>query len=293
VGGHAYSVLKIVEACGNQLVQCRNPWGSGEWTGKWSDHNEYGEWTDEIKKETGAALKDDGKFWMSVEDFANNCGGVSYARTFGPNWKKVTRYSRFGNQVLMATAKRNYKGKRANNLSFNKGDQLRIKEISGDLYQGHHKGKEKEVGIFMGRMVKINERPVLRFDLVATRDEGSKDPVTAVIMLMQRNVIMQRKWSKKPECNDMNYKDTNYPTIQLMVVNPKGEVAFKKVSRERCIWGEVDMPGGGLWKVYVLCNDGKGSPAVVRTYLKGGVLSFKEVKGTKYAEVAPFMLDDD
>ena len=42
-----------IEAHGNQLVQCRNPWGNGEWTGKWSDKGEFGEWTDEMKKATG------------------------------------------------------------------------------------------------------------------------------------------------------------------------------------------------------------------------------------------------
>ena len=27
----------------------------------------------------------------SLQDFVNNSGGVSYARTFGPNWKKAER----------------------------------------------------------------------------------------------------------------------------------------------------------------------------------------------------------
>jgi len=292
VVGHAYSVLKICEAGGNQLVQCRNPWGSGEWTGKWSD-GDTESWTAEMKKATGAALKDDGKFWMSVEDFVNSSGGVDYARTFGPNWKKVTRYSRFANQVLMGTAKRDFKGKRSDNLSFKKGDQIQVKQIQGDIWYGHHKGDPRNLGTFLGKMLKINERPVLRFDLLAKRDEGSKEPVTAVIMLMQRNAIMQRKFSAKPETDDMNYKDTNYPEVQLFVINPEGKVAFKKQSTNRCVWSEVEMPGGGLWKVYALCNDGKGSPAIVRTYLKGGTLSFKEVKGTKFAEVAPFFFDDD
>jgi hypothetical protein len=292
VGGHAYSVLKIVEAHGNQLVQCRNPWGNGEWTGKWSDKGEFGEWTDEMKKATGASLVEDGKFWMSIEDFVKNSGGCGYARTFGPNWKKVTRYSRFANQALIGTAKRDFKGKSPANLSFNKGDQIRVKQIQGPIWYGHIKGQEKKLGTFMGKMIKINERPVLRFDLVATREEGSPDPITAVIMLMQKNVIVQRKFTKQPETDNMNYKDTNYAEVQLIVINPKGEVAFKKQSTKRCIWGEVEMPGGGLWKVYALCNDGKGSPAIVRTFLKGGTLSFKEIKGTKFSEVAPFMFDD-
>merc|ERR1719221_108240 len=46
VGGHAYSVLRVVEAEDNQLVCCRNPWGSGEWAGKWSDKNAEEEWSE-------------------------------------------------------------------------------------------------------------------------------------------------------------------------------------------------------------------------------------------------------
>ncbi|CAK0867761.1 unnamed protein product, partial [Prorocentrum cordatum] len=100
VAGHAYSVLKVVEAEGNQLVCCRNPWGTGEWTGRWSDGNAFGEWTDEMKELTGYEGLDDGKFWMSIEDFVANTSGVEYARTFGPNWKKVTQYAKFPTQSV-------------------------------------------------------------------------------------------------------------------------------------------------------------------------------------------------
>ncbi|CAK0872322.1 unnamed protein product [Prorocentrum cordatum] len=89
VCGHAYSVLRVVEGGGEQLVCCRNPWGAGEWTGKWSDANEFGEWTDEMKEITGYQGLDDGKFWMSMEDFVANTTGVDYARTFGPHWSKA------------------------------------------------------------------------------------------------------------------------------------------------------------------------------------------------------------
>jgi hypothetical protein len=291
VGGHAYSVLKICEANGNQLIQCRNPWGTGEWTGTWSD-GDTESWTAEMKAAAGAAGVDDGKFWMSAEDFVNNSGGVDYARTFGPNWKKSTQYAHFAACALMGTAKRDWKGKGPGQLSFKKGDQVRIKEMQGDLFQGHLKGQERTLGIFPGRCLKINERPVLRFDIVATPDAGSKDPVTAVILLMQRNIAIQRKYTKSEQTGGMNYKDLNYAQIELFIVNPDGKVAVRKQNRKRCIWGEIEMPGGGQWRVYALSNAGKASPAIVRTYLKGGSLTFKEVPGTKFAEVAPFFLND-
>ena len=32
---HAYTILRVLES--PQLLQLRNPWGGGEWTGAWSD----------------------------------------------------------------------------------------------------------------------------------------------------------------------------------------------------------------------------------------------------------------
>lgn len=45
----------------------RNPWGKGEWTGDWSDKSDL--WTPEIKKELEYSDKDDGSFWIRVDDF--------------------------------------------------------------------------------------------------------------------------------------------------------------------------------------------------------------------------------
>jgi len=292
VGGHAYSVLKLVEVSGHQLIQCRNPWGSGEWTGSWSDEDPA--WTPQLRKACGAALLDDGKFWMSIQDFVNNSGGVEYARSFGPNWKKSTQYAHFAHSTLMGTAKRDCKGKRGNMLSFSKGDQIRIKETQGQIFFGNIKGAPKVVGAFPGRYVKFNDRPVLRFDIMATPAADDEDQqVTAVVMLMQRNIMMKRKFKAMPEFGGQNYKDTNYPHIELIVVDPEGKVAIRKKGHKRCVWGEVDMPGGGSWKIYAICSSGEGAPATCRTYLKGGTLSFKEVKGAKFSEIAHVFFGED
>ena len=49
VAGHVYSLLRVVDAWGNRLVCLRNPWGSDEWTGKYSDQNKKKEWTEEMR----------------------------------------------------------------------------------------------------------------------------------------------------------------------------------------------------------------------------------------------------
>merc|ERR1711865_176591 len=43
VSGHAYAILQVKKVKDFRLVQFRNPWGSGEWTGDWSDKSDL--WT--------------------------------------------------------------------------------------------------------------------------------------------------------------------------------------------------------------------------------------------------------
>ena len=62
--GHAYSLLgAAVLSDGTKLVQLRNPWGSTEWEGDWSDESPL--WNDTNSHVRGAA-KDDGCFWIPV-----------------------------------------------------------------------------------------------------------------------------------------------------------------------------------------------------------------------------------
>jgi hypothetical protein len=93
VGGHAYSVLDVLEfndmvigeqqsikmflddspMCKKQkttirLVQIRNPWGKKEWQGDWSVNSL--QWTNALRKRLGkkAYAKGDGTFFMSYQD---------------------------------------------------------------------------------------------------------------------------------------------------------------------------------------------------------------------------------
>ena len=82
-GSHAYSLLavyQIEQKYGryrrkrlgqehtDKLVKLRNPWGRGEWQGKWSDNDPN--WTPELKQILGfTGKKEDGIFFMSWEEF--------------------------------------------------------------------------------------------------------------------------------------------------------------------------------------------------------------------------------
>ena len=95
VGGHAYSITKVVQFESNgtvhQLVRVRNPWGNSvEWTGQWSDDSaEWKDLSDEEKTHLGLQKEDDGEFFIAYKDFVqvtnNNtnyiCIGV-FKKTF-------------------------------------------------------------------------------------------------------------------------------------------------------------------------------------------------------------------
>ena len=71
VPGHAYTLLtakEITDKDGNtvRIVQMRNPWKQGEWTGRFSDKSD--DWTEELKKECGVKDEDDGLFWMPFDN---------------------------------------------------------------------------------------------------------------------------------------------------------------------------------------------------------------------------------
>ena len=66
--GHAYTVLKTETLDnGTRLVKLRNPWGEEKYKGDWSDTSD--KWTQADKDKVGFVEKDDGIFFMSVEDF--------------------------------------------------------------------------------------------------------------------------------------------------------------------------------------------------------------------------------
>ena len=91
--GHMYAALRTATVDGTKLIQVRNPWGSSEWTGAWSDGAE--EWSEEALEELGYAFGDDGTFWMCVEDYVACWSEVQMCRLFSSEWKMVSDYNAF------------------------------------------------------------------------------------------------------------------------------------------------------------------------------------------------------
>jgi len=79
--GHAYSIINVRKVNTGtmgmggttfRLVQIRNPWGQGEWSGDWGDKSDM--WTKHpaVKRAVKFEDVDDGAFWMSWDDYVAN-----------------------------------------------------------------------------------------------------------------------------------------------------------------------------------------------------------------------------
>lgn len=79
---HAYSIIDVRELNNGQhkLLRLRNPWGQGEWRGRWADRSR--EWTPKILKELAYEFSDDGTFWMCWEDFVRHFSNVHVCRLY-------------------------------------------------------------------------------------------------------------------------------------------------------------------------------------------------------------------
>lgn len=113
VQGHAYSLLDAREESdargSHKLVQLRNPWGSTEWKGEWSDSDKTS-WTRRMQNALGytpdgGGDDQDGTFWMPFSSFTTYFEDIYVCRRF----KTVEE----GGPWYMYTAEGEWKGKTA------------------------------------------------------------------------------------------------------------------------------------------------------------------------------------
>ena len=71
ISGHAYTFISTHEFSHEQklvrLLKLRNPWGTCEWTGDWSDNSPL--WTAELREECGSRVADDGEFFIPYDEY--------------------------------------------------------------------------------------------------------------------------------------------------------------------------------------------------------------------------------
>jgi hypothetical protein len=91
IGGHAYAVLKAWEEGDLRLLKMRNPWGSTEWEGDWSDGSKL--WTPEMMTKLQHTFGDDGVFWISYKDFLKHFPSINRVRLFNKDWQVAQRWT--------------------------------------------------------------------------------------------------------------------------------------------------------------------------------------------------------
>lgn len=90
VQGHAFGILRLAEVDGNKLIQIRNPWGRGEWKGDWSDKSS--KWTTRNRNQLNwHDDKDEGIFWMDLNDYVTEFDSIYVCRDFSDmsKWKAI------------------------------------------------------------------------------------------------------------------------------------------------------------------------------------------------------------
>ncbi|CAE7731034.1 unnamed protein product [Symbiodinium necroappetens] len=181
------------------------------------------------------------------QDFLATSGGVHYSRTIGCKWKMLSQYSYFQTGEMKATALWTYKERADDEIGFWKGDKINVDRIAPGWWTGSTEGTSKS-GFFPGNYVKLDDRLVSRFDLDGAEKSDAKDTMTAVVMLIQPLAHRQRRFYKRKQ-DGLNYKDTSYPRVMLLVVGPDGRAELKKEGKLRELSGEIELRGGhGVWK---------------------------------------------
>jgi hypothetical protein len=100
MSGHAYAILDvrvIQDDSGKnvRLLKVRNPWGSHEWTGAWSDDSPL--WTPRLMKELNHTSEDDGAFWIDWDNFILQYNNIMLCRLLqdevGHIWSRHEEFS--------------------------------------------------------------------------------------------------------------------------------------------------------------------------------------------------------
>ncbi|XP_067879851.1 calpain-5-like [Heterodontus francisci] len=132
VKGHAYGVTdirKVRPGVGllsffkNEklfMIRMRNPWGSTEWNGAWSDGSEEWKRIGQAEREKmGVTVRDDGEFWMNFDDFSAYFTDLVVCRqintslfSFHKTWVEATRLSEW---LVLAHPLQNRSGGCVNN----------------------------------------------------------------------------------------------------------------------------------------------------------------------------------
>ncbi|CAJ1341599.1 unnamed protein product [Effrenium voratum] len=273
--GHCYSVLRTAEVDGHHLLCIRNPWARGEWKGPWSDQSE--EWTDERRALVGAKKKEDGTFWMAVEDFVQVASSIKFSRTFGPAWQCAAQYGRFDQTRPIVRAKREYQNADDQEISLSKGDKVEILQNHGYWTEVKNLCTGK-VGYVRSKDL---ETPTAKVDKYVLEATDMAENVPLILSMQRENQKLAREWNH-PKGRSVTYKDTKYSSAYVIIYDKDGKQTAKLRFRDRHVFQYLE-PAKGPFEVYVNSPDGRGKRFALYSFAPHGVLSL-EKKECSYSE---------
>lgn len=210
VRGHAYTVTKVIDLNGEQLIRIRNPWGNEvEWNGAWSDQSE--EWNslgEDERAEVGLEKEHDGEFWMSLSDFMRE-------------WSHV--------QICHLSA---------NSFS----DELLETDNDDDLYwkvtKFHSKWEPGSTAGGCGREDPATfwTNPQFLVQLFDVDKDDNEDKATVIVSLMQKDSRLKRMQTGNDSCEE-------YIQFKLFKINDDVEVDENKTTGLRLYSGQLERIG--------------------------------------------------
>jgi len=89
---HAYGLERIedLKDLQLQLLRIRNPWGHGEWEGRFKDEDEAWDEFKNLRDRLNYTFKNDGNWWMSWEDWKNHFNRVYVCKLFPQSWSQFS-----------------------------------------------------------------------------------------------------------------------------------------------------------------------------------------------------------
>ncbi|CAE7581547.1 DEK1 [Symbiodinium microadriaticum] len=265
VSNHSYGILEVKEAHGHQMLCLRNPHGKGEWKGPWSDGSE--EWTEELREAFGVVNRDQGLFWMAVEDFLQFADDVYFNRSFGPAWKTASVYGHADKEIPRARAKRNHQARDKQELSYKKGDEIESEDARGYWMKGKHL-KSGEVGKFQRKHVDFQCKVVYKF-VFSVQDVEEGSPIFLALMREDHKQYREYKtWGDK-ELSEI-IKDC--PTCFFYVQSWAGKSLRSREENERLSWISVEVKECPC-TLWLTCPGGHGETWTLRGFVPHGSCS--------------------
>ena len=236
---HAYGIQQIREVDGLQLVRIRNPWGSGDWTGKFCDEDEA--WDDHkgLKDKLNYQFKSDGNWWMKFDDFCANFSQVYLCKIFPATWSQYSINGEWGGNTAGGPYPFEDSIKKAEDSKDSKPETIKIdtnnKWFNNPQYRISVKKKTTIIISVMQEDEKISKREYIPINFLVVRVKSKKDRLWEINkddIVLDALSGFENKGSREITRNCTLTPEHDKKPCHYMIV-PNTEVTANKKEEER------------------------------------------------------------